>query len=792
MNLSSFIWNIADDVLRGVYTRGKYRDIILPMTVIRRLDAVLEPTKAEVLARKAELDALSLPPAAQEPALNKAAGQAFHNGSRFTLKQLLSRPNPTTQRSDFESYLDGFSANVREIVEQFGFRKQIDKLEQAGILHALLEKFCDERVNLSPLPVRDDEGRVRLPALDNHRMGTLFEELLRKFNEDNNEEAGEHFTPRDIVELMAELVFRPVAEEIKSTTYLLYDDACGTGGMLTVGEEKLADLAAQAGKEVEIHLYGQESNPETYAICKADLLIKGEGAEARNIAPNSTLSADAHGRAGLRFDFMMANPPFGKTWKVDLAAMGGKAGALDPRFVVEHPGVEGDDKRLRLFPRVSDGQLLFLVNKLSKMKDTPLGSRIADIHNGSALFTGEAGSGESNVRRWIIENDWLEAIVALPLNIFYNTGIATYVWVLSNRKAEERKGKIQLIDATKLYRPLRRNLGKRNCEMTAEHIQTVLDAYESMAPSDTSVVLPNTSFGYWKVVVERPLRLRSRFTREAVEALRFQSGHRALREALHAEFGDALLDDFAGVADRLKAHLDPPETESEEPIEGDEEAAGDGNEAADAEDAVPKLPRRTLKKLLDGATWTRDRRLHRAAERLMAVVGDAEHDDYAAFEAEVASGARAEKLSLKPAEIRLIARAMSWRAPDAQPIVKSVSKKDADPRGGLFEAPENFKGVKGKRAVVSYEPDKTLSDTEIVPFEEPGGIEAFFEREVLPHARDAWIDRGATKIGYEISFARHFYKPKPPRPLAEIKAEIDALERQTQALLDAVLIEADA
>ena len=332
MNIAGFIWNIADDVLRGVYVRGKYRDIILPMTVIRRLDAVLEPTKAAVLAKKAELDGLQLSATAQEPALSRAAGQAFHNGSPFTLKQLLSRPNPATQRADFEAYLDGFSTNVRDIIDQFGFRKQIDKLEASGILHALIEKFCDDRVNLSPSPVRDGDGRIRLPALDNHAMGTLFEELLRKFNEENNEEAGEHFTPRDVIELMADLVFRPVADKIGDSTYLLYDDACGTGGMLTVGEVKLGRMAARAGKRAEIHLYGQEVNAETYAICKADLLIKGEGAEAMNIALGSTLSADAHGRSGLRFDFMMANPPFGKTWKVDLAAMGGKAEALDPRF----------------------------------------------------------------------------------------------------------------------------------------------------------------------------------------------------------------------------------------------------------------------------------------------------------------------------------------------------------------------------------------------------------------------------------------------------------------------------
>lgn len=782
MNIGSFIWNIADDVLRGVYTRGKYRDIILPMTVIRRLDAVLEPTKAAVLARKAELDTLDLAPAAQEPALNKAAAQAFHNGSSFTLKQLMSRPNPATQRSDFESYLDGFSANVREIIEQFGFRKQLDTLERAGILHALLEKFCDDRVNLSPYPVRDDDGRIRLPAMDNHAMGTLFEELLRKFNEENNEEAGAYFTPRDVIELMAELVFRPVADKIESAPYLLYDDACGTGGMLTVGESKLARLAAKTGKDVGIHLYGQERDPEIYAICKADLLIKGEGQEADNIAPGSTLTADRHGRAGLKFDFMMANPPFGTSYKID------RPDPLDPRFVVEHPGLDGADNRLRLFPRVSDGQLLFLVNKLSKMKDTAFGSRIADVHNGSALFTGEAGSGESNVRRWVIENDWLEAIVALPLNIFYNTGIATYVWLLSNRKAEHRKGKVQLIDATKSFKKLNRNLGKRNCEMTPEQIQAVIDSYELMETNDTSIVLSNASFGYWKIVVERPLRLRSRFTRAAVEALRFQSGHRVVREALHAEFGDALFDDFASVAERLKAHLDPPDVEVDEAGEGEEAVSADGEDAAaEAEDVTPKLARKTVKKLLDAATWARDRRLHHAAERLMAVVGDAEYDDYAVFEAKVAGAIKAEKLALKPAEARMIARAVSWHDPDGKPIIKAVSKKAADPRGGLFAAT-----LKGKAVVVAYEPDKALSDTEIVAFDEPGGIEAFFEREVLPHASDSWIDREKTKIGYEISFARHFYKPKPPRPLAEIKAEIDALERQTQALLDAVLVEADA
>ncbi|WP_292529955.1 class I SAM-dependent DNA methyltransferase [Methylocystis sp.] len=782
MNINGFIWSIADDVLHHVYDRTKYRDIILPMTVIRRLDAVLEPTRAAVLARKAELDAAGIPEAAQGPALDRAAGQAFHNRSPFTLRQLLARPNPETQKADFEAYLDGFSENVREVIARFKFREELGRLTEHNRLHALIEKFCDERINLGPTPVRDDQGRLRLPGLDNHTMGTIFEELLRRFNEDYNQGAGEQFTPRDIVEMMADLVFRPIKDRIGDGTYLLYDDACGTGGMLTVGEAKLRELACKEGKKIEIHLYGQELNPETYAICKADLLLKGEGEEARNIAFGSTLSADAHGRNGLKFDFMMANPPFGTTWKIDLAEMGGKSAANDPRFVVEHDGLPSNDDRLRLLPRVSDGQLLFLVNKLSKMKDTPLGSRIADVHNGSALFTGEAGSGESNVRRWIIENDWLEAIVALPLSIFYNTGIATYVWVLSNRKAKAREGKVQLIDATKLFQPLRRNLGKRNCEMNAAHIETVLAAYASMEVSDISVVLPNESFGYWKIVVERPLRLASQFTSEGVEALRFQSGHKALREALHVEFGDSLFDNFVSVADRLKMHLDPPEPEAEEADEGEEDAGETAEE-------TPRLPKKTVKKLLNPATWSRDRRLHRAAKALMKAVGEKEYDDYAAFEAKVQDAVKAAKLDVTPAETRLIARAMSWRSPGAKPIVKATYKpsaKPANPLGGFY-----LVTPKGKPAVVTYEADKQLSDTEIIAFTEPGGIDAFFEREVAPHLTDAWIDRAATKIGYEISFARHFYKPKPPRPLAEIKAEIDALERQTQALLDAVLVEAD-
>ena len=446
LNISSFIWGIADDVLRDVYVRGKYRDVILPMTVIRRLDAVLEPTKEAVLRMKTQLDDAGI--TNQDGALRQASGEAFYNTSPFRLRDLTSRGRQQQLRADFEAYLEGFSPNVQEVLEKFKFRNQIPTLVEADALGFLLEKFLDSSINLSPRPVLNGDGSVRLEGLDNHGMGTVFEELIRRFNEENNEEAGEHFTPRDVVQLMARLIFLPVAEEVRSGTYLVYDGACGTGGMLTVAEETLTQLASERGKEASVHLYGQEVNPETYAISKADLILKGEGVEADNIGFGSTLAADAF--PAREFDFMLSNPPYGKSWKTDLERMGGKSGIKDLRFVVDHDG----DADYSLITRSSDGQMMFLANMLSKMKPKldghgrPAGSRIAEVHNGSSLFTGDAGQGESNIRRWIIENDWLEAIVALPLNMFYNTGIATYIWVLSNRKPEHRRGKVQLIDAT--------------------------------------------------------------------------------------------------------------------------------------------------------------------------------------------------------------------------------------------------------------------------------------------------------------------------------------------------------
>ncbi len=499
--ISNFIWNTADSILRDLYVRGKYRDVILPMTVIRRLDAVLEPTKQKVLDEKKWLDEAGI--TEQEGPLREAAGQQFYNASPFTLRTLLNSNSPQQIRDNFNAYLDGFSSNVQDIIRRFQFRLQLDTLTDNQALHPLIERYLTPAINFSPNPVLNEDESVRLAGLDNHAIGTIFEDLLRRFNEENNEEAGEHWTPRDAVELMAKLVFVPIHDQILPTTYALYDGAIGTGGMLTVAEQTLQQISEARGEKVSTHLYGQEINSETYAICKADLLLKGEENAEANIVGGpeySTLSNDIF--RDRKFDFMLSNPPYGKSWKTDQVKMGGKKGTTDPRFVIDHAG----DPEYSLITRVSDGQLLFLANMVSKMKeDTPLGSRIAEVHNGSSLFTGDAGQGESNIRRWIIENDWLEAIIALPLNMFYNTGIATYVWVITNRKPEHRRGCVQLIDATSWYRPLRRNMGNKNCELGDEDIQRICDVFMAFEETEQSKIFPNEAFGYWKVTVERPL-----------------------------------------------------------------------------------------------------------------------------------------------------------------------------------------------------------------------------------------------------------------------------------------------
>jgi len=763
--IAGFIWNIADDVLRDLYVRGKYRDVILPMTVLRRLDTVLEPTKQAVLEMKATLDKAKI--TNQDLPLRQASGWDIYNTSKFTLRDLKARASQQQLRNDFEAWLDGFSPNVQDIINNFEFRNQIPRLSKADAIGTLIEKFLDPQINLSPNPVFNGDGSVKHPGLDNHAMGTIFEELVRKFNEENNEEAGEHWTPRDAVRLMANLIFLPIANEIDSGTYLLYDGACGTGGMLTVAEETLQKLAKEHGREVATHLYGQEINAETYAICKADLLVKGEGEAADNIIGGpeySTLSNDAF--RSREFDFMLSNPPYGKSWKTDLERMGGKEGMKDSRFLITHDG----DPEFSLVTRSSDGQLLFLVNLVSKMKQsTPLGSRIAEVHNGSSLFTGDAGQGESNIRRWIIENDWLEAIVALPLNMFYNTGIATYIWVISNRKPEHRRGKVQLIDATEWYEPLRKNLGKKNCVLSDQDIKRICDTYLEFKGTDQSKIFPNAAFGYWKIVVERPLRLHSQLTVKAIESLRYASGDEEIRTELYNRLGEPLFEDFASVKAKVEAMLN-------EWGNGDEE-----EETEEGEGKKKGVPEKKRKKLLDAKTWERDSNLVETATAIKKKLGDKLFEDHNLFREKVDAALEDIGIRLSASDKKTILHAVSWRVETAAPVIAKVYKPgkiEPDNLHGLFE-------VDGQ--IVEYEPDPDLRDTEQIPLLEDGGIEAFIRREVLPYTPDAWIKEDSTKIGYEMSFTRHFYKPQPLRTLDEIRADILAVEKETEGMLDELL-----
>jgi type I restriction enzyme M protein len=770
--IESFIWGIADDVLRDVYVRGKYRDVILPMLVLRRFDAVLEKTKDDVLRTYEELKSLGLvDPAELDFPLREVAKEAFYNTSPFTLQKLAKRTTVQQLRVDFEVYLDGFSPNVKEILDNFEFRNQIPKLSRNGTLGMLINKLLSSEINLSPEPVLDAYGRIRLPGLDNHAMGTIFENLVRRFNEENNEEAGEHWTPRDVVKLMTRLMFLPVANEIKGGTYLLYDGACGTGGMLTVAEETLRKLSDEhGGEEVVTRLYGQEINSETYAICKADMLLKGDGEAADNIRGGpewSTLSNDAFPTQ--RFDFMLANPPYGKSWKADQERLGGKANISDPRFNVIF---DGETAPSSLVTSSSDGQMMFLANMVSKMKtDSRLGSRIAEIHNGSSLFTGDAGSGESNIRRWIVENDWLEAIIALPLNMFYNTGIATYIWVITNRKAEARKGKVQLIDATGWSTPLRKNLGSKNCELSPADAERVTQAFQSFTQTEHSKIFSNEEFGYWKITVERPLRLRSQFTKERVKTLRFASGDEEARELLYEMCGDDLHTNFARVAKQVREQLDLWAR-----------TAGSDEDEVDAD--VPVLKDSSRKKLLNPKTWERDGQLVSVGTALLGELGEQTFDDYGKFDRRAGEAMGRLGFKLSAADRKVLLRGVSWRDETAHPVVLKHhnSHTEARPLYGLYEVDDPKFGPPRTR-VVEYEPDSELRDTEQVPLPEVGGIETFFRREVLPYAGDAWIKESATKKGYEISFTRHFYKPPVLRSLETIRKDIVALEKETEGLL---------
>jgi len=717
----SFIWGIADDVLRDVFVRGKYRDIILPFTVLRRLDALLVPTKEKVLEAVEFMEQQKID---DRSALKSVTGYPFWNTSKFTFESLLNDSDNID--SNLEVYLDGYSPNVQEIISKFKLRNQLETMKESEITYLLIEKLASKEINLSPNEALNGKGE-KMPPLTNLGMGYVFEELIRKFNEENNEEAGEHFTPREIIKLMTHILFLPVKEQIKKGTYLIYDPACGSGGMLTEAENFAEEVTGRKGG---FNLYGQEVNPETYAICTSDMLIKGDKPE--NIAFGSTLSKD--GFPNLHFDFMLSNPPYGKTWKLDENAIvdnRGKKGSgenseniKDPRFQVG-------------LPTISDGQLLFLMNMVSKMKhNTELGSRIATVHNGSALFTGDAGGGESEIRKHIIENDWLDCIIALPKNIFYNTGIPTYVWIVNNRKPKNRKGKIQLINALELYVKLRKNLGDKNCEMTAEHIDQITQLYLDSTESDISKIFPNEYFGYNKITVERPLRLSAKFTKEAIETLRFDKNIAEEMKWAYTKFGDDVYTKLKDLKPEIEKHLVKHEI---------------------------KLKASDKKNLLSQDFWKAQLEQMKETTKLMNAIGIGQYDDFNTFSVLFADTIKEKKLKLDNKAQKAILNAITWKNEDAEPVIKKTEKN----------------------GTILYEADSDLRDTENVPLDED--VQTYFEREVLQHVPDAWIDHSKTVKGYEISFTRYFYNYIPPRSIEEITAEILQLEKETDGILNEIV-----
>jgi type I restriction enzyme M protein len=674
-SLKSFIWGIANDCLVDVYDVGDYRKIILPFFVIRRFDAVLEPTHEAVVKTRMKLEEAGV--LKPDEALMAIAGQSFVNKSDFTLTGLKSRTNQQQLKKDFINYLDGFSQNVQEIINKFHIRNEIDRLSEQDRLGLLIEKFVDPRYNFSNRDVLNSDGTVKIEALDNHTMGTLFEEVIRMFNEETNvTDAGRHFTPRDIVELVADVAFIPIQDKIQSTTYRIYDGACGTGGMLTVGEEHIKKLAENQGKKVSIHLFGQENADETYAIARADMLVKGEGQEADQVRFGSTLSEDRFSRE--EFDFMLSNPPFGTPWKADLKTWGieKKSEISDARFIVNYD----DNPEYSFIPDIGDPQMLFLANNISKMKrSTELGSRIVEVHNGSSLFAGKAGQGPSNLRRYIFEQDFCEAIIAIPENMFYNTGIGTYLWVLTNNKDEKRKGKVQLIDATSMKSALRKNLGDKNCEMTPEIRKQVMNLYLAFEDADPeySKVFPNEEFGYLQVDVNRPLRLKVCINAESLATYKTVGKDEEFYEFLKNYVGEGIeSDDYNQIASEI-------------------------------EKAVKNAGLKYPKKRQD-------------AFRKFFTVTDEE--------------------------------------------AKIVLDKKGEPVA-----------------------DSNLKDTEQVPLLYEGGVEGFFKNEIAPYVPDAKIDENSAIIGYELSFTKYFYKPVQLREVADIIADIRAIEQSTDGLLASII-----
>jgi type I restriction enzyme M protein len=776
--LVSFIWSIADDCLRDVYVRGKYRDIILPMVVLRRLDTLLEPTKAEILAevqdQQAEPDLVEL----DDLPLRHVSGYVFYNTSQWTLKSLFETATNNQQilLANFEDYLRGFSDNVKEIIDCFNLFAQIRHMANKDVLLDVLEKFVSPYINLSPFETQDPNG-YKLGSLSNLGMGYVFEELIRKFNEENNEEAGEHFTPREVIDLMTHLVFDPIKDRIPYALSV-YDPACGSGGMLTEAQNFIEERYSDEDRDV--FLYGKEINDETYAICKSDMMIKGNNPE--NIRVGSTLASDEF--ASTRFDFMLSNPPYGKSWASDQKYIVEDKKVIDPRFKVELKNYWSELKEEDATPRSSDGQLLFLMEMVSKMKSTevsPIGSRIASVHNGSSLFTGDAGGGESNIRRYIIENDLLNAIIQLPNNLFYNTGITTYIWLLSNNKPESRKGKVQLIDASLLYRKLRKNLGQKNCEFAPEHLKEILNIYLNGqdvergldANNDpiglASKVFNNSDFGYYKVNIERPDRRKAQFSLERLQPLRFDKSLLEPMEYMFAEYGDVLYQ-----AGKLK------------------EVEKDVLDWCEKQEI--SLNTKAKAKLFDIKHWTSLKTLFEAAQAIMAQVGEAESNDFNVFKTNVDKAIKALGLKLSASEKNSILNAVSWYDETAVKVVKKLEKLNEQKLAQLFEhlgcketdlADFGYFATAKKGEYITYESSADLRDSESVPLQQ--SIHQYFLDEVKPHVDEAWINLDSVKIGYEISFNKYFYQHKALRSLEEVAQDILNLEKQADGLIAQIL-----
>jgi len=771
--LVSFIWSIADDCLRDVYVRGKYRDVILPMVVLRRLDALLEPTKEavaeEVRVQKEDLGFTEL----YEDGLQAASGYVFYNTSEWTLTSLKEKVTNSKQilLANFDDYLNGFSPNVQEIIDKFKLKAQIRHMVEKDVLLGVLEKFTSSSINLTPFEKEDPEGR-KLPPLSNLGMGYVFEELIRKFNEENNEEAGEHFTPREVIDLMIHLVIEPIKDSLPNII-TIYDPACGSGGMLTESQNFLKDEEGKIRYWSDVYLFGKEINDETYAICKSDMMIKGNSPE--NIKIGSTLATNEF--SGKTFDFMLSNPPYGKSWATELKYIKDGKDVIDPRFEVMLKDYWGKPEKLDATPRSSDGQLLFLMEMVSKMKplsQNPNGSRIASVHNGSSLFTGDAGGGESNIRRYIIENDWLDCIVQLPNNLFYNTGITTYIWFLTNHKPAHKKGKVILIDASQGFAKLRKNLGAKNCELTPQHIKEIQEAYmnfqnrERSAEDDLAAkVFSNTDFGYYKVSIERPARLKTQFSEERIAELRFE---KSLKEAMQWA--------FETFGEKVYTHLDTLEKDI---LDWCEKSTLD-------------LNAKKRKELSSKTLWDKQKDLLEKATLLLQKIGTDEHKDFNLLVEKVEEVLKTEKIKLSASEQNQILNAVSWYDENAEKVIKKREKISGDKLQNLLlhldctkeQLPDfGYFPTGNKDEYFIYESQSDLRDSENIPLDER--IHDYFLREVKPHVNEAWIDLDKTKIGYEISFNKYFYQHKALRSLQTVSQEILALEKENEGLIMDIL-----